>query len=243
MTMEPSGQRTGCEDDLTAWLSSGRCPSLESLDPRAGADKTLTPGLHCVVPAAPTPVISGHVGQQTIKSPTEVSGPPTLGGSGSPRYIHTCRPTYPGASPEVTTAQEGQSLTLPHPYLLLLVRGPLSGVPCPPAPPIPAGGQQGGVECFRGLIGVNAPCGLSPPAFGTLVPGGWGTRGRGHKDIRSVTTGPMAAGGLGASSSVMGTSTQPPSSIQLTPLSLPASELRPHRLPPSFPPPPTPRIS
>ena len=80
MTMEPSGQRTGCEDDLTAWLSSGRCPSLESLDPRAGADKTLTPGLHCIVLAAPTPVISGHVGQQTIKSPTEVSGPPTLNG-------------------------------------------------------------------------------------------------------------------------------------------------------------------
>lgn len=86
VTVEPSGQRTGCEDDLTAWLNSGRCPSLESLDPRAGADKTLTPGLHCIVPAAPTPVISGHVGQQTIKSPTEVSGPPTLGGSGYPRY-------------------------------------------------------------------------------------------------------------------------------------------------------------
>lgn len=135
VTVEPSGQRTGCEDDLTAWLNSGRCPSLESLDPRAGADKTLTPGLHCIVPAAPTPVISGHVGQQTIKSPTEVSGPPTLGGSGYPRYVHTCRPTYPGAGPEVTTAQEGQSLPLPHPYLLPLVRGPLSEVPCPPASP------------------------------------------------------------------------------------------------------------
>lgn len=44
-------------------------PSLQSLDPREGVNKTLTPGLQCTIPTAPRPVISEHVEQQTITSP------------------------------------------------------------------------------------------------------------------------------------------------------------------------------
>lgn len=62
-----------------------------------------------MIPAAPRPVISEHVEQQTIKSSTEVSSPPSMrgpgpssdqavcvspvGGCGSPGHVYICGPT------------------------------------------------------------------------------------------------------------------------------------------------------
>ena len=109
VTMGSSGRWTGYEDDLTAWPSAGCCPSLRSLDPREGVNKTLIPGLQCMIPTTPRPVISEHIEQQMIKSSTEVSSTPTLsgpgpssdqavcvssvGGCGSPGHVHICGPT------------------------------------------------------------------------------------------------------------------------------------------------------
>lgn len=73
----------------------------------------------------------------------------------------------------MTIAQEGWSLALPLSRLLLLVRGPLSKVSCPPLSPHTSqrSTEQSGqtVGRFRGLMG-RILCGLPPSLLGSLVP-------------------------------------------------------------------------
>lgn len=73
----------------------------------------------------------------------------------------------------MTIAQEGWSLALPLSRLLLLVRGPLSKVSCPPLSPHTGqrSTEQSGqtVGRLRGLMG-RILCGLPPSLLGSLVP-------------------------------------------------------------------------
>ena len=145
-------------------------------------------------------------------------GVASVGGSGSPGHVHTCRPPAPDADPKVTTAQEGGPFPSPHSCLLLFLSPPLSEESCPPAPPTPAGSQGTewtNVGMAQRPTGVNSPGGLSPLRSepSSLCHCCWRTWGFW---------------------SLMGTSKH------LAGSSLPAlSKRRPQRLPPSFPPPPT----